>query len=88
MGLRWATQLHFLPTIPRLFFFLTYTVGGWMLMLTVNQSRRRRLTENGSEKGEKTGPFERGRVFQHVGLIAAYAALLICLDGCAAVACS
>ena len=78
----WACAGHaiaFFANHPQTFLFLTYTVGGWMLMLTVTQSRRRRLTENGSEKGEKTGPFERGRVFQHVGLIAAYAALLTCL---------
>lgn len=78
----WACAGHaiaFFANHPQTFLFLTYTVGGWMLMLTVTQSRRRLLTENGSEKGEKTGPFERGRVFQHVGLIAAYAALLTCL---------
>ena len=78
----WACAVHaiaFYANHPQTFLFLTYAVGGWMLMLTVAQSRRRPLTENGLEGGEKTWQIERGRLFQHLGLVAAYAALLICL---------
>lgn len=78
----WACAVHaiaFFANHPQTFLFLTYTVGGWMVMLAVTRSHRRRLTENDAEKGGKTGPYERGRVFQLLGSVAAYAALLICL---------
>ncbi|MDE0198044.1 MAG: glycosyltransferase family 39 protein [Caldilineaceae bacterium] len=76
----WACAGHavaFFANHPQTFLFLTYAVGGWMLMLTVAQSRRRPPAENGSERGKNTGSFEPGRVFQHLGLIAVYGSLLI-----------
>lgn len=78
----WASAVHaiaFYANHPQTFLFLTYAVGGWMLMMAVAQSRRRPPTENGFEGGKKTWQIERGRLFQHLGSVAAYAALLICL---------
>ena len=78
----WASAVHaiaFYANHPQTFLFLTYAVGGWMLMLTVAQSRWRPPTENSFEGGKKTWQIERGRLVQYLGLVAAYAALLICL---------
>ena len=78
----WASAAHavaFYANHPQTFLFLTYAVGGWMLMLTVAQSRRRSSTQNGSELDRKPGPFEGGLLFQHLGTGVAYAAILICL---------
>ncbi len=78
----WASAVHavaFYANHPQTFLFLTYTVGGWMLMLTVSQSRWRHSKENGPEQEQNPRLFKRGRVFQHPGSVAAYAAILICL---------
>ena len=78
----WACAGHaiaFYANHPQTFLFLTYTVGAWMLMQTVSQSRRRHSTENDFEEGENAAPFEPMLVIRHLGLMASYAAILICL---------
>ena len=81
---RWllASAVHavaFYANHPQTFLFLTYAVGGWMLMLAVSQWRWSPPVGNGTEPGKHAGAFSSRLVLQHLGKMIAYAAILICL---------
>jgi len=78
----WACAAHavaFFANHPQTFLFLTYAVGGWMIMLAVSQWRQGRPIGNDDGQLRKAGPVGPRLLVQHLGMMVAYAAILICL---------
>ena len=78
----WASAVHavaFYANHPQTFLFLTYAVGGWMLMLAVSGSFRSPPGGKGIEQGKHDWGFSSRILLQHLGGMIAYAAILICL---------
>lgn len=78
----WACAAHavaFFANHPQTFLFLTYAVGGWMIMLAVSQWRQSRPIGNDDGQLRKAGPVGPRLLVQHLGMMVAYAAILICL---------
>ena len=78
----WASSVHavaFYANHPQTFLFLTYAVGGWMLMLAVAGSFRSPPGGKGIEQGKHDWGFSSRILLHHLGGVIAYAAILICL---------
>ena len=78
----WASAVHagaFYANHPQTFLFLTYAVGGWMLMLAVSCSFRSPPDGRGIEQGKHNWGLSSRILLQYLGGVIAYAAILICL---------
>ena len=81
---RWlcASAVHavaFFANHPQTFLFLTYAVGGWMLMLAVIHWRLVPKADGGSELAQDAGPPVLRRLLLYPGMMLTYAITLICL---------
>ena len=74
-----AHAVAFLANHPQTFLFLTYTVAGWMIMLAVSQLRQSPRVKDGSQPALDYGTLDSRRIVQYLGLMIAYAAILISL---------
>lgn len=78
----WASAVHavaFFANHPQTFLYLTYAVGGWMLMLALTGSSWRALDGKGIEPGEHGWGFSSKRLLLHLGGMITYAAILVSL---------
>lgn len=81
---RWlmACGVHavaFFANHPQTFLFLTYAVGGWMLMLAVRQLHRNPTEDEGDLPRRTSTSLDSRRLLQHLGMTTAYGGILICL---------
>ncbi len=81
---RWlcASAVHavaFFANHPQTFLFLTYAVGGWMLMLAFIHWRLAQKAAGGGEPSQNAGPPALPRLLVYPGMMLAYAITLICL---------
>ena len=81
---RWlcASAIHavaFFANHPQTFLFLTYAVGGWMLMLAFIHWRLAPKADGGSGPSQNAGPPALRRLLLYPGMTVAYAITLVCL---------